>query len=107
MLRAQVCETNHAIRQLVKAGLEELVADMQEVRLTVSSAVSTGILYGYEAAHGDCGQMDVLVFCQENVGKKLIPLAEISRLEVLPTRRMCPAHAYRQMRQMEQILPSA
>ncbi len=85
--------------------LSALVSDLQEVRITITGSPHPlcGVLVSYQAQNAASGDSLVLTASGER-DPVTIELDDITHFEILPTRLMTPAHAYKQMKEMERIV---
>ena len=107
MVNTCVCKSETEIREILSRSLDELVREKQEVKIssiTVPAPI-VAVLEGYGLLEQGCDVPDTLcVFLPDRGTAMVFYLNEILYFEVLPTRRMTPELAYKQMKEMERIV---
>lgn len=105
MIIPRTCVNKADIRTTIRTHINELVSEMQEVRITTTCRPYPfcGVVVSYQAQNVTSGDSLALVVS----GKRdpvTIELEDIAQFDVLPTRVLTPAHAYKQMKEMERIV---
>ncbi len=106
MITPRSCIDATDIRVTIRTHQAELAREMQEVRITATHLPHSlcGVLRRHQE-ETDCDPRDsVVLVTNGEVMQVTIELNDITRFEVLATRLMTPAHAYRQMKEMERIV---
>jgi len=103
MVIACIYEGEAAIRALLKAHVDELVREKQEVRIAWKKEMTLPlvcVIRGYEPP-GDGEYADALFVYPGGESVHIISSSQVTHFEVLPTKKMDSRVAFAQMNEME------